>query len=97
MNSLPVSMLGRCRFLESIPKVQTAVTMLEEADGRFIKKQRGIISDNTMMLERASTKLTYDCPSLLCTAPPCSACLGLHAWGLLRARLWDVLLSGFLL
>ena len=34
--------------------------MLEEADGRFIKKQRGIISDNTMMLERASTKLTYD-------------------------------------
>ena len=35
--------------------------MLEEADGRFIKKQRGIISDNTMMLERASTKLTYDC------------------------------------
>ena len=53
------SLLHCCRFLDSIPKVQSAVTMLEEADGRFIKKQRGIISDNAMMLERASTKLRY--------------------------------------
>ncbi len=46
-----------CRFLDSIPKVQSAVVLLEEADGRFIKKQKGTIEDNAMMLERASTKL----------------------------------------
>ena len=46
-----------CRFLDSIPKVQSAVTILEEADERYIKKQRGIIADNAMLLDRAATKL----------------------------------------
>ena len=47
----------RHRFLESIPKAETAVALLVEADAKYQKKLTGQVQEQAMILDRCKTKL----------------------------------------